>query len=78
MNAQIEKAKSKLLKAATLINDAHRILIRETGGHQAVLGAEEATLKAAASLVLWEPATQTASAAGTRSLGIAPAPKEEV
>lgn len=48
MNEAIGKAKSKLLKAAELINDAHRIMIREEGGSQNILRAEEAVLIAAA------------------------------
>lgn len=47
-----EKAKAKLLKAALLINEAHRILIKENGGDQNVHAAEESVLKCAAGIGL--------------------------
>ena len=47
MTTAEEKAKAKLLKAALLINEAHRLLIKENGGSQDVLSAEEAVLRAA-------------------------------
>ena len=48
--AQVRTAKSKLLKAAQLVNQANGLLIRAVGGSQDTHEAERVVLKAAAGL----------------------------